>query len=83
MTSKAAAALEIFKSYEGEEEGVGEWFQIDQARINLFADATMDHQFIHIDPVKSAQLWPYKVTIAHGFLTLSISNRKSRLTHAR
>ena len=72
MTSKAAAALEIFKSYEGEEEGVGEWFQIDQARINLFADATMDHQFIHTDPVKSAQLSPYKVTIAHGFLTLSM-----------
>jgi len=72
MTSKAEAALAIFKSYEGEEEGVGEWFQIDQARINLFADATMDHQFIDIDPVKSAQLSPYKVTIAHGFLTLSL-----------
>lgn len=72
MSSKAEAALAIFKSYEGEEEGVGEWFQIDQERINLFADATMDHQFIHIDPEKSAQMSPYKVTIAHGFLTLSL-----------
>ena len=72
MTSKAEAALAIFNTYVGEEEGIGEWFQIDQARINLFADATMDHQFIHIDPEKSAQLSPYKVTIAHGFLTLSL-----------
>ena len=40
--------------------------------INLFADATLDHQFIHIDPEKSAELSPYKVTIAHGFLTLSL-----------
>lgn len=72
MSSKAEAALEVFKSYEGEEEGVGEWFEVDQQRINLFADATMDHQFIHIDPEKSAQLSPYKVTIAHGFLTLSL-----------
>jgi len=72
MSNKAEAALVIFKSIEGLEEGVGEWFEVDQARINLFADATMDHQFIHIDPAKSAELSPYKVTIAHGFLTLSL-----------
>ncbi len=72
MSSKAEAALEIFNSYMGEEEGVGEWFEVDQDRINLFADATMDHQFIHIDPEKAAELSPYKVTIAHGFLTLSL-----------
>jgi len=72
MASKAEAALEIFKSYEGEEEGVGDWFTVDQDRINLFADATLDHQFIHVDPEKAAQLSPYKVTIAHGFLTLSL-----------
>ena len=45
---------------------------VDQDRINAFADATLDHQFIHVDPVKSAELSPYKVTIAHGFLTLSL-----------
>lgn len=72
MSSKAEAALAVFNSYAGEEEGVGDWFEVDQARINLFADATMDHQFIHIDPEKSAELSPYKVTIAHGFLTLSL-----------
>ena len=67
MSDKAEAALAIFKSIEGLEEGVGDWLEVDQARINLFADATMDHQFIHIDPEKSAELSPYKVTIAHGF----------------
>jgi acyl dehydratase len=72
MSSKAEAALSVFKSYEGEEEGTGEWFTVDQDRINLFADATMDHQFIHVDPEKAAELSPYKVTIAHGFLTLSL-----------
>ena len=72
MSSQAEAALTIFKSLEGQEEGVGSWFEVDQDRINLFADATMDHQFIHIDPEKSAELSPYKVTIAHGFLTLSL-----------
>ena len=72
MATKAEAALEIFQKHVGSEEGVGEWFAIDQARINAFADATLDHQFIHVDPEKSAQLSPYKVTIAHGFLTLSM-----------
>lgn len=72
MTTKAEEALKIFENYLGEEEGVGEWFQVDQERINLFADATEDHQFIHIDPERSAQFSPYKVTIAHGFLTLSL-----------
>lgn len=70
--TKAERALEIFKSYEGEEEGIGDWFEVEQERINLFADATLDHQFIHIDPEKAAEFSPYKVTIAHGFLTLSL-----------
>ncbi len=72
MASKAEAALEIFKKNLGTDEGVGEWHTVDQDQINLFADATLDHQFIHVDPEKSAQLSPYKVTIAHGFLTLSM-----------
>ena len=70
--SKSESALARFEKRVGEEEGVGEWFQVDQSRINGFADATLDHQFIHIDPEKSAKLSPYKVTIAHGFLTLSL-----------
>jgi acyl dehydratase len=68
----AASALALYQKHIGSEEGVGEWFRVDQARINAFADATLDHQFIHVDPEKAAKLSPYKVTIAHGFLTLSL-----------
>ena len=70
--SKAEAAYELFKSAVGEAEGVGEWFEVTQERINQFADVTIDHQFIHVDPEQAAQLSPWKVTIAHGFLTLSL-----------
>ncbi len=56
----------------GEETGVSEWVQIDQDRIDAFADATMDHQFIHVDPAAAAQT-PFGSTIAHGFLTLSLT----------
>ena len=72
MSDNAKRAVEIFAKQIGTSDGTGAWISIDQARINLFADATLDHQFIHIDPEKSAKLSPYKVTIAHGFLTLSL-----------
>ena len=72
MPSQAENALSILQKYVGQEDGCGEWHPVDQAQINLFADATGDHQFIHVDPEKAAQLSPYKVTIAHGFLTLSL-----------
>ena len=55
----------------GKEMGVSEWFLIDQARINDFADTTVDHQFIHVDPEKASKT-PFGTTIAHGFLTLSL-----------
>ena len=55
----------------GEEIGVSGWMRVDQARIDAFADATGDHQFIHVDPVRAAQT-PFGGTIAHGFLTLSL-----------
>jgi acyl dehydratase len=55
----------------GTEVGVSDWFQIDQARINAFADTTLDHQFIHVDTEKAKQT-PFGTTIAHGFLTLSM-----------
>lgn len=48
-----------------------DWFTIDQPRINAFADATLDHQYIHIDPERAAQT-PFGGTIAHGFLLLSL-----------
>ena len=55
----------------GTEVGVSDWILIDQDRINKFADATMDHQFIHVDE-EMAKSTPWGTTIAHGFLTLSM-----------
>jgi acyl dehydratase len=55
----------------GEVIGVSDWFEVSQDRINQFADATGDHQFIHIDPERAKQT-PFGGTIAHGFLTLSL-----------
>ena len=55
----------------GEVIGVSDWFEVSQERINMFADATGDHQFIHIDEEK-AKHTPFGGTIAHGFLTLSL-----------
>lgn len=57
----------------GENLGHSEWLTIDQQRINLFADATGDHQWIHVDPEK-AKDGPFGTTIAHGYLTLSLVN---------
>jgi acyl dehydratase len=51
--------------------GVSDWFLVDQARINAFADVTLDHQFVHVDPER-ARATPFGGTIAHGFLTLSL-----------
>ena len=56
----------------GEQIAVSDWLEVTQARINQFADATGDHQFIHVDPVRAAAETPFKGTIAHGFLTLSL-----------
>jgi acyl dehydratase len=64
-------AVAQIKDYVGKELGHSEWLTIDQERINLFAEATGDFQFIHVDPVKAAQT-PFGSTIAHGFLTLSL-----------
>ncbi len=55
----------------GTEVGVSGWIVVDQARIDRFADATDDHQFIHCDPARAAET-PFGGTIAHGFLTLSL-----------
>ena len=59
------------ENYIGKETGVSDWFEIDQERINQFADVTVDHQFIHVDKEKAAAT-PFGTTIAHGFLTLSL-----------
>lgn len=57
----------------GQHLGYSQWLEIDQQRINLFADATGDHQWIHVDPERAAQ-GPFGTTIAHGYLTLSLAN---------
>ena len=56
----------------GQEDPPGPWMTVDQERINRFADATEDHQWIHVDPVRAKKESPYGTTIAHGFLTLSL-----------
>ena len=56
----------------GEEIAVSDWLEVTQARIDQFADATGDRQWIHVDPVRAAAELPSKSTIAHGFLTLSL-----------
>lgn len=55
----------------GQDAGTSDWFAIDQQRINDFADVTLDHQFIHVDPERAKET-PFGTTIAHGFLTLSM-----------
>jgi acyl dehydratase len=64
-------ALDQIRSRIGQEVGVSSWIVVDQARIDAFAEATEDRQFIHVDPVAAAQT-PFGGTIAHGFLSLSL-----------
>jgi acyl dehydratase len=60
-----------FEAYVGEHLGYSDWRRVTQQEIDLFADATGDHQWIHVDPEKAAE-GPYGRTIAHGYLTLSL-----------
>lgn len=68
---KAFPTLKSFCEQVGNEVAVSEWVTVTQDRIDLFADATDDHQWIHIDP-KKASAGPFGATIAHGYLTLSL-----------
>ena len=61
-----------FASFLGKKLGESEWLEVNQERINLFADATLDHQWIHVDTERAAKESAYKTTIAHGYLTLSL-----------
>ena len=62
----------------GTEVGASEWFEVTQARIDAFAGATEDHQWIHVDPARAAAESPHQTTIAHGFLTLSLVSKLLR-----
>jgi len=66
-----AIPVEDYRALVGTETGVSEWVTVTQAMIDTFADATGDHQFIHVDPARAAKT-PFGGTIAHGFLTLSL-----------
>jgi len=69
--ARQAMPLADYQALVGTEVGVSDWILVDQAKIDVFADATGDHQFIHVDPVKAAAT-PFGTTIAHGYLTLSL-----------
>ena len=66
------ASLAELKGLTGQEVAVSDWVEITQERVQMFADATGDHQWIHLDVERSRKESPYGGTIAHGFLTLSL-----------
>ncbi len=68
------ASLDAIRARTGDEVGVSSWLEVDQARINAFAEATEDRQFIHVDAEAAAQT-PFGGTVAHGFLSLSLLSR--------
>src|SRR5258708_15099605 len=74
------ANVQELASLAGQEIGCGEWLEITQDRINQFADATNDHQWIHVNTERAAKEMPGGKTIAHGFLTLSLIPGLTRLT---
>lgn len=65
-------SLELLESLVGQQVALSDWVEITQQRINTFADATADHQWIHVDVERCQRESPYGCTIAHGFLTLSL-----------
>jgi acyl dehydratase len=70
MTTHFARLMDL-QHRVGQELGASDWLMIDQARIDRFAEATGDHQWIHVDPARAAA-GPFGTTVAHGFLTLSL-----------
>ena len=72
MPATQIPSLMELETYLGREVAVSDWFDVTQERINMFAEATEDRQWIHTDPERAAGESPFKETIAHGFLTLSL-----------
>lgn len=72
MEKLIISSYDELASYLGKEIGTTEWFQIDQDRINKFADATLDYQWIHVDVERAKVESPFNSTIAHGYLTMSL-----------
>ena len=72
MSKLTIGSYEEFEQYVGKELGYSEYLKITQEQINKFADATIDHQWIHTDPERAKTESPFKSTIAHGYLTVSV-----------
>jgi len=73
MPKRMIQNLEELKKMVGQEIGVSDWHPVTQQAINLFADATLDHQWIHIDVERAKRESPFKGPIAHGYYTLSLA----------
>ncbi|GAA0893121.1 MaoC family dehydratase [Fulvivirga kasyanovii] len=73
MSKLVIGSFEEFEKYLGQELGVSDYLKITQEQINKFAEATLDPQWIHIDPERAATESPFKSTIAHGYLTLAVA----------
>ena len=80
MALVTVASANELKALAGQEIGVTDWLEVKQERINQFADATGDHQWIHLDRARAEKESPYGTTIAHGFLTLSLVSQFIRET---
>jgi acyl dehydratase len=72
MPPRVIDGIEEMKRLVGQEVSASDWFEVTQERVNAFADATEDHQWIHIDTERAKRETPFGSTIAHGFLTLSL-----------
>ncbi|RDV14959.1 MaoC family dehydratase [Pontibacter diazotrophicus] len=72
MSKVTIRSLQELEQYEGTEMGVSDYHTITQEQINKFADATLDHQWIHLDAERAKTETPFKATIAHGYLTVSL-----------
>jgi len=72
MSATEIQSIDELRPLAGQEVAVSDWFEVTQERINLFAEATEDRQWIHTEPERAARESPFKTTIAHGFLTLSL-----------
>lgn len=78
MSPRIVDGLPELKSLVGQEVGVSDWFEVSQSLIDQFAEVTNDKQWIHVDPQRAKIESPYKTTIAHGFLTLSLVSQLQR-----
>ena len=72
MATTRVATLADLKALEGEPLGTSSWIDVPQQRINTFADATDDHQWIHVDPGRARAESPFGGPVAHGYLTLAL-----------